>query len=228
VRSARAHGLTLNTVVQGAWAILLARLTGRDDVVFGTTVAGRPPQIAGSDRMVGLFINTLPVRVALSPQESAIDVLTRIQERQSSLTAHEHLGLAHIQNIAGLGELFDTLVVFENYPYDRRALQNPQLGLRVSSVEHRDVTHYALCLAILPGERLHLRLQYRPDLFTRETAEAICKRLVGVVGDITADPSRWTDRSARCARAPPDSDRVERCCTCSGASHNPGSLRSTS
>ncbi|HEV7446573.1 MAG TPA: amino acid adenylation domain-containing protein, partial [Steroidobacteraceae bacterium] len=194
VRAARAHGLTLNTVVQGAWAILLARLTGRNDVVFGTTVAGRPPEIAGSDRMVGLFINTLPVRVTLSPQESALEVLTRIQERQSSLTAHEHLGLAHIQHIAALGELFDTLVVLENYPYDRRALQSPQLGLRVSSVEHRDVTHYPLCLAILPGERLHLRLQYRPDLFTRETAEGICKRLVGVVGDITADPSRLVAR----------------------------------
>ncbi len=113
---ARRQGVTLNTIVQAAWAILLGRLTGRDDVAFGITVAGRPPEIAGIERMVGLFINTLPLRVKLPPEQSLSALLKEVQESQSRLMAHQHLGLSEIQGLAGLGELFDTLLVFENYP----------------------------------------------------------------------------------------------------------------
>ena len=117
-RQARPQGLTLNTYVQAAWAILLGRLTGRDDVVFGVTVAGRPPEIAGIESMVGLFINTLPLRVELPPGKPLVELLRDLQDSQSRLMAHQHLGLAEIQGLAGLGELFDTLTVFENYPVD--------------------------------------------------------------------------------------------------------------
>ncbi|HZD09371.1 MAG TPA: condensation domain-containing protein, partial [Candidatus Limnocylindrales bacterium] len=116
----RQHNLTLNTLVQGAWGVLLGRLTNQEDVVFGGTVSGRPPEIPGIETMVGLFINTVPVRVQLHPGDSLIDVITRLQDQQSKLRAHEYLSLAEIQRVAGLGELFDTLVVFENYPLDRR------------------------------------------------------------------------------------------------------------
>ena len=118
-RQARSRGLTLNTYIQAAWAILLGRLTGRDDVVFGITVAGRPPETAGIESMVGLFINTLPLRVRLAPDQPLGSLLAQLQDRQSALMAHQHVGLAEIQGLAGLGELFDTLVVFENYPVDR-------------------------------------------------------------------------------------------------------------
>ena len=94
--------------------MLLGRLTGRDDVVFGVTVAGRPPEIAGIESMVGLFINTLPLRVKLAPNKPVVELLSELQDSQSQLMAHQHLGLAEIQRLAGLGELFDTLVVFEN------------------------------------------------------------------------------------------------------------------
>ena len=105
-------------MIQTAWAILLGRLLGRDDVVFGVTVAGRPPEVAGIERMVGLFINTLPLRIKLPPAKPLLDLLKEVQDSQSKLIAHQHLGLAEIQSAAGLGELFDTLVVFENYPLD--------------------------------------------------------------------------------------------------------------
>ena len=121
-QQARAQGLTLNTFIQAAWAILLGRLTGRDDVVFGVTVAGRPPEIAGIESMVGLFINTLPLRVQAAPGQPLGELLRQVQDSQSRLMAHQHLGLAEIQGLAGLGELFDTLVVFENYPVDHAAL----------------------------------------------------------------------------------------------------------
>ena len=175
---ARQRGLTLNTVVQGLWAVLLGRLTGRDDVVFGVTVAGRPAELAGVERMVGLFINTLPLRVRLEPGEPLAALLAGIQESQSRLLAHQHVGLAEIQRAAGAGELFDTLVVFENYPVDHAALAGPGADLRVAGVEGHDATHYPLSLAVVPGERLHLRLDFDPARFDRETAEAIA----GAVG----------------------------------------------
>src|SRR6185295_3171531 len=99
-RQARQHGLTLNTFIQTAWAILLGRLTGRDDVVFGVTVAGRPPELAGIERMVGLFINTLPLRIRLPARQPLIELLKEVQDSQSRLMAHQHLGLAEIQGLA--------------------------------------------------------------------------------------------------------------------------------
>ena len=189
-RQARSHSLTLNTILQGAWAILLGRLTGHDDVVFGTTVAGRPSEIAGIQTMVGLFINTLPVRVRLRPAEPLSELLTRLQDSQSELIAHQHLGLAEIQSLAGLGDLFDTLVIFENYPLDRSALAQPVAGLALTSLEGHDATHYPLSLMAVPAERLRLRLQYRTDLFERSTVEAIGRRLVGLLEAVVADPSQ--------------------------------------
>ena len=115
-------------MLQAAWAILLGRMTGRDDVVFGVTVAGRPPEIAGIESMVGLFINTLPLRVKLPPGKPLSDLLKELQDSQSRLMAHQHLGLAEIQSLAGLGELFDTLMVFENYPVDRSSVDSRSAG----------------------------------------------------------------------------------------------------
>ncbi|TSD82481.1 non-ribosomal peptide synthetase, partial [Mycobacterium sp. KBS0706] len=113
-RQARRLGLTVNTLVQGAWGILLGRLTGRDDVVFGVTVSGRPAELPGIEAMVGLLINTLPLRLRLRPAEPLAALLARLQEEQSRLLAHQHLGLTRIQQIAGFADLFDTLLVFEN------------------------------------------------------------------------------------------------------------------
>ena len=135
----RSRGLTLNTFIQVAWAILLGRLTGRDDVVFGVTVAGRPPEIAGIETMVGLFINTLPVRIQLPPAKPLLTLLKEVQDSQSRLTAHQHLGLAEIQRLVGLGELFDTLMVFENYPL-APGLAEPVGGLRLAGVSGHDAT----------------------------------------------------------------------------------------
>ncbi|WP_052396211.1 condensation domain-containing protein [Kutzneria sp. 744] len=103
-------GVTLNTLVQGAWAVLLGQLTGQRDVVFGTTVSGRPPAISGIDSMVGLFINTLPVRVTRRTTDTFVDLLTRLQDRQVALFDHHHCGLEDIQQAIGMAPLFDTFV----------------------------------------------------------------------------------------------------------------------
>ena len=187
---ARRCAVTLNTVLQAVFGLLLGRLTGRDDVVFGVTVAGRPAELAGSERMVGLFINTLPLRLALPASLPLIDLLRQTQARQSELMAHQHIGLAEIQQAAGLGELFDTLLVFENYPVDRAALAVDARGLRLGAVEGRDATHYPLALIVQPGASLTLRLDYRADLFDRGTAQALGERLVRLLRSAVADASR--------------------------------------
>ncbi|MFD6327862.1 amino acid adenylation domain-containing protein, partial [Streptomyces sp. NPDC058442] len=186
----RAHGLTTNTLVQGAWAVLLGRLTGRSDIVFGGTVSGRPPEIPGVESMVGLFINTLPVRIVLRPQETLAQLLARVQDQQSALMEHQHLGLHEVQRLAGTGELFDTLTVFENYPLDPAGLDLPGTGLRIEGVDVNDATHYPLTLAVIPGDRLTLRLDHRPDLVDHDTAQALASRLVRLLEAILADPAQ--------------------------------------
>ena len=168
-------------MVQAAWAILLGRMTGRDDVVFGVTVAGRPPEIAGIEEMVGLFINTLPLRLQLRPEESLLTTLTRLQDQQAKMLAHQHLGLADIQRLVGIEELFDSLLEFENYPLDRSALEISAEGLRVTDPTARDATHYPLTVTISPGARLLLRLGYRPDMFDRATIDELANRLILVL-----------------------------------------------
>src|SRR6202163_2124695 len=190
----RARGLTLNSYIQGAWAMLLGRLTGRDDVVFGITVAGRPPEIAGIESMVGLFINTLPLRVKLPPDKPLADLLSELQDSQSRLMAHQHVGLAEIQGLVGLGELFDTLVVFENYPVDHAALAKASNGLHATPIAGHDASHYPLSLAAVPGERLRLRLEYRPDLFERQSAETLGRRLIRLLELSVAEPERAIGR----------------------------------
>src|SRR4029077_9477608 len=175
-------------------AILLGRLTARDDVVFGVTVACRPPEIADIETMVGLFINTLPARVRLVPTDPLRRLLTRLQESQSQLAPHQHLGLGDIQQMMGLGTLFDTLLVFENYPLNQSALKEPFAGLRLSGIDGHDATHYPLSLLTTPGERLCLRFQYRPDLLTRHAVEGIANGLECLLEAVTADPDQSIGR----------------------------------
>ncbi|WP_255779365.1 amino acid adenylation domain-containing protein [Mycetohabitans sp. B5] len=189
-QQARLRRLTLNTVVQGAWGLLLGQWIGRDDVVFGVTVAGRPPELPGIEHMVGLLIHTPPLRFQFSSAQPIIDVLTHVQDQQSCLMEHQHLDLADIQRLAGLGQLFDTLVVFENYPFDRDALQVAAADLRITNINGSDTTHYPLSLTAIPGARLSFRLGYRPDLFDRETAERLMQRLTRLFEAIARDPNQ--------------------------------------
>ena len=108
--------------------------------------------------MVGLLINTLPLRMRLPAGKPLRALLADVQDIQSGLMAHQHVGLSEIQALAGLGELFDTLVVFENYPLDRGSLSTQAAGLHLINVSGRDATHYPLSLMAWPGERLGLRL----------------------------------------------------------------------
>ncbi|MFQ6329831.1 amino acid adenylation domain-containing protein [Nocardia sp. CWNU-33] len=184
----RTLGVTVNTAVQAAWALILHARTGRDDVVFGVTVSGRPPQLAGVESTIGLFINTVPVRVRLEPGLTVAELLCRIQSEQAALLDHHHAGLADIQHAIGHRELFDTATVFESYPLDRATLaEAPDIaGMRVLDVTATDNTPYPLCLQVVPGrerdaegertETLRVTLKYRGGVMDTTEAAGLLDR----------------------------------------------------
>ncbi|NUS94043.1 MAG: AMP-binding protein, partial [Nocardia sp.] len=186
-------GITANTVLQVAWAVLLGRITARDDVLFGATVSGRPPQLSGVETMVGLFINTVPVRVRFDQSEPARDLLTRTQGEQADLLDHHYVGLADIQGAAGVATLFDTLLVFESYPVDADGIQAQATdidGMAVTGLSAIDATHYPLSLIASLGGTLRLRVGYLQDMFDEPAVRRIADQLVRVLTAITAAPDR--------------------------------------
>jgi len=144
--------------------------------------------LAGIEQMVGLFINTVPLRVRLYPGESFVDVLARIQRSQSEMLNVYHLGLSEMQQTAGFEQLFDTIFVFENYPLDRSLLTRSFAGLRISGVEMRDGAHYPLALMIAPDDRLRVRLDHDPARFTAEEAAEIGSRFIQLFESVAARP----------------------------------------
>ncbi|HEV7648872.1 MAG TPA: amino acid adenylation domain-containing protein [Actinophytocola sp.] len=186
---ARARDLTLNTVVQGAWGLLLGRLTGREDVVFGTTVSGRSSDVDGIGSMIGLFANTLPVRMRWRASQPAAEALAELQAGQSELTGHHHVGLAELQRLAGLPELFDTLLVFENYPLDT-TITDPSSTVSVGDVSAYGTGHYPLALIVLPGEELTIHLEYDAARVSRESVAHIGEGLTHLLGELAKDPAR--------------------------------------
>ncbi len=190
--AARLHGCTLNTVLQLAWALVLAAATGSADVVFGTTVAGRPAEIPGVENMIGLLINTVPVRVRLSPDESLHGALRRLQDEQSALLGSQHVGLADIQRRTGLTKLFDTLVVVENQPCDMDGADFA--GVWITGVEAHDATHYPLTVVATLGERLRLALHHRTDTVTSAEAAVLAGYLERVLVTVAADMARPVGR----------------------------------
>ncbi|MFJ7071664.1 amino acid adenylation domain-containing protein [Streptomyces sp. NPDC098781] len=192
VDRARDHGVTLGTVVQAAWGLLLGGLTGRADVVFGTTVSGRDGEVDGIASMVGLFINTLPTRFRWAPWASLGDLLVTLQDEQARLLDHQHLGLAEIQRLAGHageGELFDTLVVFENYPAETD-LRDASGTVRITGDTFHDAVHYPLALVVKPGQRLDLRLKHHTERLDGDTVRTLADRLTRVLTAIADDPAR--------------------------------------
>ncbi|MBO1418171.1 non-ribosomal peptide synthetase, partial [Streptomyces sp. FH025] len=179
---ARTSGLTLNTLVQGAWAILLARQADRGEVVFGTTSSGRPPELPGVETMTGLFITTLPTRAAVPADGALLDWLRTLQREQSEDRRHGHLPLTRLRSCTELPErtaLFDSIVVFENYPVDADAAAAH--GLRLRDLDGIETTNYPLALLAQPGPELALRLCYDPRLFDARTVRRLAGQLTAAL-----------------------------------------------
>ncbi|MQS37970.1 non-ribosomal peptide synthetase, partial [Streptomyces katsurahamanus] len=184
---ARTRGLTLNTVVQAAWAMIVGQMAGRNDVVFGASAAGRPAGLPGMETMLGLFINTVPVRVRLDPAQTVAELLTELQAGQSALLDHQHLGLTEIQRLAGPGAVFDTLMAFENYPGDPDA-QPVTEGLRLTDSMLRESTNFPLALVVNPtDDDLRIRLDHLLSVFDTAMARSMVERFVWVLEQVVVD-----------------------------------------
>lgn len=187
-RQAARLGVTLSTLVQTAWGLLLMRLVGKSDVVFGATVSERPPEVEGIESMVGLFINTVPLRVVLEESDTFASLLIRVQKTHLNLMHHQHLGLTEIQRLAGMGDLFDTYFVFQNYP-EQTVTLGDSFPLRVTEMTNgaAGVSHYPLGLTVLPNKRMRLLIGYHSKLFE---IERIKTALIGILEAIAKDVSQ--------------------------------------
>jgi amino acid adenylation domain-containing protein len=185
--AARAHGVTVNTLVQAAWAQTLMALTGAEDVVFGCSVSGRPAGLPGAESIVGLLTNTVPVRVRRREGEPMPEFLRRIQLEQAGLTPYHHLGLADIQrqSDAPRAELFDTAVTFVNDSLDAAGGVETVGDARLLDVRVTDGTHYPLRLAAVAGARPVLRLGYDTGAFRPALATRLMARLVAALRALT-------------------------------------------
>ena len=185
----RARGLTLGTLVQGAWALLLARHAGADDVVFGATASGRPAALEGAEEMVGLFINTLPVRARVDRAAPAAAWLAALQARTAEAREHEHAPLVDVRRWSEVppGEpLFESLVVVENYPVEE-ALAG-RWGVEAELVDVVSWTHYPLTLTAVPGARLLLRLKHDRARVTTAAAERMLGQLETLLATLAERP----------------------------------------
>jgi glycopeptidolipid biosynthesis protein len=183
---ARTRHTTANTVLQGAWALLLTWLTGQHDVAFGVALSGRPTDVPGADSMVGLLINTVPVRATITPAMTTTDLLERLQSAYTDTLEHHHLALSDIHRVTGHEQLFDTLFVYENYPIDTGAPLGSD-GLAITDFSNREHNHYPLAVQATPGTELSLRVEFDSDVFDAARIEALIERLQRVLAAITAD-----------------------------------------
>jgi amino acid adenylation domain-containing protein/non-ribosomal peptide synthase protein (TIGR01720 family) len=188
---AQYNGLTISTVVQGAWGLLLSRYSGQRDVTFGTTVSGRPADLPGVDSMVGLFINTVPTRVRVNSAQGVLPWLRRLQAEQSESRLFEFVSLAQLQgwsDVPGGTNLFDSIVVFENYPFDEDAIA--AYGLSIVEMHDVQPTSYPLSVVVSPSDRLSVTFNYDPTLFDADTIERMGGHLQTLLGSMAADPRR--------------------------------------
>lgn len=191
---ARSSRLTMNTLIQGTWSILLSRYTHQQDVVFGVTMAGRPTDLAGSDKRVGLFLNTLPARVKLSPDQPLLDLFKDIQEQQLELGKYESTPLVKVQNWSDIPKgqpLFESIVVFENYP----AVSNSSRNLSIKNPSYIEHSNYPLSLLIIPDQHnLRFIIVYDRSVYADTVVERLLGHLHTLLDNIAAGLNQSIDQ----------------------------------
>jgi amino acid adenylation domain-containing protein len=184
----RDHGVFVNTVVQGAWALLLGRYTGRPEVVFGTVRSARAGGVEGADGMVGMFLNTVPIRVPLPPEARVVDWLREIGARSAGLAAHQHAALTDIQRWSGFPQgapLFDTFVNYQPRPFDA-----PFRGVEGRSARVLGRSGYPLTLSVDAEAPLSASIRYDADLFDAAAVDRILGHFARLLEEMAADPER--------------------------------------
>ncbi|MGA5467197.1 amino acid adenylation domain-containing protein, partial [Mycobacterium sp. NPDC050041] len=184
---ARSRQTTVNTVLHTAWAVLVASLTGQRDVVFGTTVSGRPDDVAGAESMIGLLINTVPVRAQIDVTTTVGELIAALQQDHNATLEHQHLALQEVHRLTGHDQLFDTMFVYENYPLDASAGLGAD-GLVVTDVANREYNHYPLAVQAIPGRTLRLRVEYDTDVFSAAGIDLLIAHHDRIMTAMASDP----------------------------------------
>jgi amino acid adenylation domain-containing protein/non-ribosomal peptide synthase protein (TIGR01720 family) len=190
---AREHQLTLSAVVQGTWALLLSQYSGNEDVVYGVTVSGRPPELAGIETMLGLFINVLPVRVRVANDETVLQWLQELTAEQFRRQQYEYVSGLQVQEWSevGMGQaLFESLCLYENYPLERSGGELERAGLRLEGLRSGIRTKYGLTLAARKGRVLELSLLYQSGRYSTETMRQMLAQLQRMLETMVARPEQ--------------------------------------
>ncbi|HEY0735253.1 MAG TPA: amino acid adenylation domain-containing protein, partial [Herpetosiphonaceae bacterium] len=189
---ARQQQITLSTLFQGAWALLLHRYSGDQQVVFGVTVSGRPPTLAGSETMIGLFINTLPLRVDVDPRVSVRDWLQALQQQQVEMRQYEYSSLVQVQGWSEIPRgtpLFNNILVFENYPMSAAAKEKGAL-LPISDIHFSEQSNYPLTVVVEPGAAITVKMSYDQRRFSATTITRLLRHFQNALAGIVAAPEQ--------------------------------------
>lgn len=192
--AAAQKSVTLNTMIQAGWGILLGAYNNTDDVVFGAVISGRPPEIEGVERMVGLFINTVPIRLQLNPEAEVDELLGAVHAQTSDSSAHGYITLADIQAEHPLkNKLFDHILAFESYPLTKELedLQVQQaLGFMVEGTESFEQTNYHFNIAINPADDITITFNFNEAVFETSYLEVIKRQLCHLLAQLASPGSR--------------------------------------
>ena len=188
---AREHQLTLNTVIQGAWGLLLSRYTGEKDVVFGATVSGRPTALENVEEMLGLFINTLPVRVQIDANAHFVDWLKECQLQQLETRQFDFSPLVDVQkwsDVAPGQPLFTSIIVFENFPVDDSIQRN--LGFQITATHTREQTNFPLTLGVEPSDPTRFKVLYDCRYYDSATITRLLGHLKAILESVANEPTQ--------------------------------------
>lgn len=192
METARSKRLTLNTIIQGVWAILLHRYSGEKDVVFGATVSGRPPSMEGVEHMIGLFINTLPVRATIEPDMPVCQWLAELMTNQARAREFDFTPLVNVQAWSELPpgvQMFDSIVVFENYPL-AESVDGLNPEFQISNIRYREQSNFPLSLLSLPGNRFRMIAVYDRSLFADTRIKGMLGHLNSLLHAISVHPDQ--------------------------------------
>ena len=187
---AHEHQLTLNTLVQGIWGLLLSHYSGKTDVVFGATSSGRPVTLEGSDKMVGLFINTLPVRVTVDWDMLFLSWLKNLQVQQAKAREYEYTSLADIQGWSDMPRdlpLFESAIVFENYPTESLA-EGQDRNLQIGTVPGSILNNFSLTIRVVPSTKLLVEILSNRRCFNETSVKRMLSHITTLLCKIAANP----------------------------------------
>jgi hypothetical protein len=188
----RSRRLTQSTLFQGAWALLLSRYSGRPDVLFGVTVSGRPPELSGVESMVGMFINVLPLRLAVREDSDLLNWLRELQATMVELRKYEAIPVSQIQawsDVPAGMPLFESILIVQNLPF-LNSLQERGDRLGIESARFLERTHYPLTVTVVPGNELEIKISFDPRRFDGDAIERTLGHLRTVLEAMASNPER--------------------------------------